>query len=1112
MLLSRLPIDLSQLFVEFPGDFIYYLLVIALSQASLMLVLSQRQRLENRQVARRYLVIHLLMVGLWGVLLISTMVVRATSELSASLLPPLDYAVTVLNLALVFWLLLTREDQVTRLRARGFLAVVTLLVIGLAILTLQQWSPVATLTDFNLTFWAWLWAMVVFVLAWIGIATNVILFRYVVDAPLKLLMMVGVALGAGMTIYQWLQGGLIGNYSGWLRLASLLAFALLPALVYRMFMRQIDQQLQYIFSSPSASASIETQTVASVPSAKPKDRTSEKSGDYHSAQLLRALGLILQTSDPAEIPSSIVETACEVLHADVAALLRVQDANYADFVVLRDTVNEHRSRGLSLNLDNQPTLTNALERRSQRTLYLDRNVDEINDLYTRMDIEQQGPVYFQPLNSGQDVIAMLLIANPYTQRELNRGEVELLKGMGIIASNLLNLSYKAEEAKSLAEDRVIQALVEGVTPDNINDTSARESRQTIESHLSDARDQINVLNRQVMQLKIALDDERTRIANLLTDTAEDLSVSQKIMALNDEQITLREERDELSRRLQEAEAILSGMTQSEDGVSKHQVEMLISERQSLQEERDKLQRQLDDLYAKDRAVVPEMQSVLNDMLKERDRLSQERSQLQHRLDTMQAELEALGFDTSSTGVSGLINQLYQERNSLKQQLERLQQERDTSLGELTRLKTLMSDEDARSERIQKLEKQVENLASDREVAIRQQDKLKGQLVTLSEKLGQVKEHRARLLAQVSGMEIQLSEVNDDQIKLRAQLQDIANERSQLTEERSRLQAENQALTTERDQLLARINDDPRRLQEVNHLGVGTLKQMIDDLSEERRQLEWQLNDVRSRLVTAEERVQKMKRTTTTISPIADADIQQGEMIYSLVQDLRTPLTSVVGYVDLLLGESAGILGEMQRKFLQRVMVNVDRLHTMLEDMLKIMQLDTGSLSLTSTAVNMITILEDAITSESLHFREKEIVLNLDFSDDLPTIQADHDAMVQVVNQLLSNAYLASPPLSTITIFAKPYELEDAEMRVPSVHIAITDSGGGIDPDDTPRVFSRKYRTDHPLVAGLGDTGVGLAIAKALVDAHHGDLWVTSTLGKGSTFNVALPIENVGVTS
>jgi signal transduction histidine kinase len=230
----------------------------------------------------------------------------------------------------------------------------------------------------------------------------------------------------------------------------------------------------------------------------------------------------------------------------------------------------------------------------------------------------------------------------------------------------------------------------------------------------------------------------------------------------------------------------------------------------------------------------------------------------------------------------------------------------------------------------------------------------------------------------------------------------------------------------------------------------------------------------------------------------------------MVQELRTPMTSITGYIDLLLGESAGILGEMQRKFLQRVSVNVGRLTGMLDDLVQITQLDTGQFELEPEHVDVVAMIEDAITSASTQFREKGLTVQLDLDDEVPAVPADRDAIGQIIGQLLTNAYLVSPPDSEIYISAlrKPFALDrgehDAE-QIDSLYVAVEDRGGGIAPEDEARVFSRKYKAENPLIQGLGDTGVGLSIAKALAEAHGGKLWLETRDNLGSRFVFVLPI-------
>ncbi|RPI93789.1 MAG: sensor histidine kinase [Chloroflexi bacterium] len=252
-------------------------------------------------------------------------------------------------------------------------------------------------------------------------------------------------------------------------------------------------------------------------------------------------------------------------------------------------------------------------------------------------------------------------------------------------------------------------------------------------------------------------------------------------------------------------------------------------------------------------------------------------------------------------------------------------------------------------------------------------------------------------------------------------------------------------------------------------------------------------------------------STQATRPIAP---ENADVVLSISQELRTPMSSIMGYTDLLLSESVGILGALQRQFLQRVQANIDRLNHLIQDLVSVTALDSDSLKLQPATVDMLEVIEDAITSAGNQFREKSITLHMNLPDRVPPLRADRDAMYQVMMQLLSNAYLASPQNGEVSISAcyKPGLIPPvgspsvaAGQPVDAIYVTVTDQGGGVPPDEQRRVFGRLYRADNPLIEGLGDTGVGLSIAKTLVEAHGGAIWLESQIGKGSTFQFILPL-------
>ena len=229
--------------------------------------------------------------------------------------------------------------------------------------------------------------------------------------------------------------------------------------------------------------------------------------------------------------------------------------------------------------------------------------------------------------------------------------------------------------------------------------------------------------------------------------------------------------------------------------------------------------------------------------------------------------------------------------------------------------------------------------------------------------------------------------------------------------------------------------------------------------------------------------------------------EQAEVVASISQELRQPMSSIIGYTDLLLGESVGILGALQRKFVERVKASTERIGSLIDDLIQVTTLETGLADLKSVNVDLNLIIDNAMSYTSSQVREKNITMHLDLPKSLAPINADREAIQQILIHLLQNAGAATPIEGQVTLKVQTH-VEDGNEYV---MIQVTDSGGGIPAEDLPRVFTRLYRADNVLIQGVGDTGVGLSIAKTLTEAQHGRIWVETEAGAGSTFSVLLPI-------
>ncbi len=230
-------------------------------------------------------------------------------------------------------------------------------------------------------------------------------------------------------------------------------------------------------------------------------------------------------------------------------------------------------------------------------------------------------------------------------------------------------------------------------------------------------------------------------------------------------------------------------------------------------------------------------------------------------------------------------------------------------------------------------------------------------------------------------------------------------------------------------------------------------------------------------------------------------LQPTELVSSLAQEFRQPLSSIVGYTDILLSESIGILGAVQRKFLERVKASTELLGILINELVQAVTIDGGKVDRTPVSVELEPVIRQAVGNITAQLNEKNIHMELDLPEALPSIQANKDAVLQIFDNLLENACLVTPADGVITLTAY---VEQKEGEKNFALISVSDQGGGIEKADISRVFLRRYKMENPVIKGVGDTGVGLSIVQSLVELLKGRVWVDSHPG-GSTFSVLLPL-------
>ena len=223
-----------------------------------------------------------------------------------------------------------------------------------------------------------------------------------------------------------------------------------------------------------------------------------------------------------------------------------------------------------------------------------------------------------------------------------------------------------------------------------------------------------------------------------------------------------------------------------------------------------------------------------------------------------------------------------------------------------------------------------------------------------------------------------------------------------------------------------------------------------------------------------------------------------QILATVTHELKTPLTSIMGYVDRLLLErgKVGPLNEKQAHYLDSVQSSSRRLRVLIDDLLDISRIETGALEYSLSTLAVGQEIDNVVQFNRTLIDEKQLHLLLSIPGDLPPVWADRLRFSQIVSNLLSNACKYSPEAATVAISAKHDDL--------CIQVDIADTGIGIPQSDQSKLFTKFFRCDNSSTRNVSGTGLGLFITKHLVKAQGGRIWVRSQESRGSTFSFTLP--------
>jgi len=230
--------------------------------------------------------------------------------------------------------------------------------------------------------------------------------------------------------------------------------------------------------------------------------------------------------------------------------------------------------------------------------------------------------------------------------------------------------------------------------------------------------------------------------------------------------------------------------------------------------------------------------------------------------------------------------------------------------------------------------------------------------------------------------------------------------------------------------------------------------------------------------------------------VRQANRAKSEFISFVAHELRTPMTSIRGYADMLGKGMVGPLTPDQERFVHTITRNAERMQILVSDLQDVSRIETGQLRLESKPTALAEALKSALEATQAQIKARSQQLTVEVPEGLPLVYADPARLEQILINLLSNAYKYTPEGGYIRV--------RAWLQNRYVHCIVSDTGVGISPEDQARLFTKFFRSDDPAVREMPGTGLGLCIVKSLVELQGGEIEIESQFEEGTTFTFTVP--------
>lgn len=292
-------------------------------------------------------------------------------------------------------------------------------------------------------------------------------------------------------------------------------------------------------------------------------------------------------------------------------------------------------------------------------------------------------------------------------------------------------------------------------------------------------------------------------------------------------------------------------------------------------------------------------------------------------------------------------------------------------------------------------------------------------------------------------------------------------------------------------VVTRVGQGDFRVDPQSITALGEVQNLADEFGAMTQRLQSFYEELERRVRERTRELQEANRQ------LAQANRLQSEFLSNMTHEIRTPLTSIISFTELLLDQVPGKINAQQEQALMDVQESGQQLLGLVNDLLDLTRIEAGRMVLCQEAVDPEDLLRSSARTMTPLAQKAGLTLEVNLTNELPLISADPNRLRQVIINLVGNAIKFTPHGGRVSL--------GAEVHGDMLALSVSDTGIGIRPEDQELIFEKFRQVDGSATRQYGGAGVGLAVSKHLVTMHGGKIWVTSKEGEGSTFIFTVPL-------